>query len=76
MDLLLSSSPLSGSTEGEGVGVAVMEGGSGPASSHTQCNTITLHSHVCCDGVHLVAVSVECWLQKHSFSHNLSQRQP
>ena len=58
--LLLRSSPLSGSTEGDGVGVTVMEGGSGPVSSHTQCNTITLHSYVCCDGVHLVAVSVEC----------------
>ena len=59
MDLLLSSSPLSWSTEGEGVGVTVREGGSGPVNSHTQCKTITLHSHVCCDGVHLVAVSVE-----------------
>ena len=59
MGLLLSSSPRSGSTEGEGVGMTVMEGGSGPVSSHTQCNTITLHSHVCCDGVHLVAVSVD-----------------
>ena len=76
MGLLLRSSPLSGSTEGEGVGVTEWEGGSGPVNSHTQCNTITLHSHVRCDGVHLVAVSVETWLQNHSSSHILSQRQP
>ena len=39
MGLLLRSSPLSGSTEGEGVGVTVREGGSGPVSSHTQHTT-------------------------------------
>ena len=39
MGLLLRSSPLSGSTEGEGVGVTVREGGSGPVSSHTQYTT-------------------------------------
>ena len=59
MGLLLRSSPLSGSTEGEGVGVTVRKGGIKPVSSHTQCNTITLHSHVCCYGVHLVAAFVE-----------------
>ena len=58
MGLLLRSSPLSGSTEGEGVGVTVWEEGR-PVNSHTQCNTITLHSHVCCDGAHLVAAFVE-----------------
>ena len=77
MGLLLRSSPLSGSTEGEKVGVAVKEGESGPVSSHTQCNTITLHSHVCCDGAHLVAAFVESELQNYSSSHSLpSQKQP
>ena len=33
MGLLLRSSPLSGSTEGEGVGVTVRDGRSGPVSS-------------------------------------------
>ena len=40
MGLLLRSSPLSGSIKGEGMGVTVREVGSGPVSSHTQCNTI------------------------------------
>ena len=49
MGLLLRSSPLSGSTEGEGVGVTVREGESGPVSSHTQ---YTCYIY-CCSGTSL-----------------------
>ena len=49
MGLLLRSSPLSGSTEGEEARVTVREGGSEPVSSHTHYT----HYIYCCSGTSL-----------------------